>query len=91
MRLSRVSKGLRLFFAHGNVGDKTVESLKPYLNAGDVIVDGANELYLNTQRRQQICKPLKVHYVGTECQEAINQLVTVLHFHPVRVMKAWIS
>ena len=50
---------------HGDVGDKTVESLKPYLKAGDVIVDGANEFYLNTQRRQEVCRPLKVHYIGT--------------------------
>ncbi|KAL9108412.1 MAG: hypothetical protein Q9187_008301, partial [Circinaria calcarea] len=50
---------------HGIVGDKTVESLKPYLKAGDVIVDGANEFYRSTERRQEVCRPLKVHYIGT--------------------------
>lgn len=37
---------------HGNVGDKVLEGLLPYLTSGDIILDAANENYENTQRRQ---------------------------------------
>lgn len=37
---------------HGNVGDKVVDGLHPYLSKGDVIIDASNENWENTQRRQ---------------------------------------
>ncbi|MCJ1233872.1 hypothetical protein MMC14_001830, partial [Varicellaria rhodocarpa] len=46
------------------VGDKTVENVRPYLEAGDIFLDASNENWLNTERRQAICNPLKVHYIG---------------------------
>ena len=49
---------------HGDAGDKTVENLRPFLEAGDIIVDASNENWLNTQRRQAVCDPLRVHYIG---------------------------
>ena len=49
---------------HGEVGDKTVESLHPFLQAGDVIMDASNEHYQNTERRQKILGPDGIHYVG---------------------------
>ncbi|MCJ1247645.1 hypothetical protein MMC30_004860 [Trapelia coarctata] len=33
---------------HGNVGDKTVDSLLPYLKEGDIILDASNEHYQST-------------------------------------------
>ena len=49
---------------HGIVEDKTVENLRPHLEAGDIILDASNENWLNTERRQAICTPLNVHYIG---------------------------
>ena len=49
---------------HGTVGDSTVESLHPYLQAGDVILDASNEYYENTERRQKILGPDGIHYIG---------------------------
>ena len=57
----------RIFFfslPHGTVGDKTVENLKPYLQKGDIIVDASNEHYASTERRQKVCDPLGVHFIG---------------------------
>lgn len=49
---------------HGNVGDKTVEGLKPYLESGDVIMDASNEYWLNTERRQKKLQETGIHYIG---------------------------
>ncbi|KPI37561.1 6-phosphogluconate dehydrogenase, decarboxylating [Cyphellophora attinorum] len=49
---------------HGTVGDKTVDSLMPYLQKGDVILDCSNELWQNTERRQSKLDPKGIHYVG---------------------------
>lgn len=49
---------------HGDVGDKTVDGLEPYLNKGDVIIDCSNEHWQNTERRQKRLDPKGIHYVG---------------------------
>ena len=57
----------KIFFfslPHGNIGDKTVESLKPYLQKDDIILDASNEHYASTERRQKVCDPLGVHFIG---------------------------
>ncbi len=44
--------------------DSVIEQLTPYLNKGDVIIDGGNSLFTDTQRR---CKDLEgrgIHFVG---------------------------
>ncbi|MCJ1402196.1 hypothetical protein MMC11_005416 [Xylographa trunciseda] len=50
---------------HGSVGDKTVESLKPFLKSGDFIFDASNEYYASTERRQKVCEPLGVNFIGS--------------------------
>lgn len=49
---------------HGTVGDGIVESLHPYLEKGDIIIDGSNEHWENTQRRQAKMLNRGVSYVG---------------------------
>lgn len=49
---------------HGDVGDKTVDGLEPFLKKGDVILDASNERWTNTERRQERLRPAGVHYVG---------------------------
>ncbi|EXJ68261.1 uncharacterized protein A1O5_08876 [Cladophialophora psammophila CBS 110553] len=49
---------------HGPVGDKTVESLRPYLKTGDIILDCSNEDWRNTERRQKALDPDGIHYIG---------------------------
>lgn len=57
----------KIFFfslPHGSVGDKTVDSLLPYLEKGDIILDASNEHYQSTERRQTKLDPHGVHFIG---------------------------
>ncbi|KEF59575.1 uncharacterized protein A1O9_04420 [Exophiala aquamarina CBS 119918] len=49
---------------HGDIGDKTVEGLRPSLEPGDIIMDASNEHWLNTERRQGLLEPSGIHYIG---------------------------
>ncbi|KAL9599739.1 MAG: hypothetical protein Q9219_003622 [cf. Caloplaca sp. 3 TL-2023] len=49
---------------HGTVGDGVVDSLHPYLDKGDIIIDASNENWQNTQRRQGNLVPQGVYYIG---------------------------
>ena len=49
---------------HGTVGDSIVEQLHPYLKIGDIIIDGSNEHWDNTQRRQAKAALRGVGYIG---------------------------
>ena len=53
-----------LSIPHGTVGDGVVDSLNPYMSQGDIIIDGANEHFLNTQRRQGKTLTRGVLYIG---------------------------
>ena len=41
-----------------------MDSLKPYLKKGDIILDCSNELWTNTERRQKKLDPEGIHYIG---------------------------
>jgi len=45
--------------------DATIESLKPYLEEGDILVDGGNTLYEDTIRRNQQLDETGIHFIGT--------------------------
>ncbi|KAF2168464.1 hypothetical protein M409DRAFT_65435 [Zasmidium cellare ATCC 36951] len=49
---------------HGTVGDSVLEGLLPYLTMGDIIIDAANEMWENTERRQGKCATKGIRYVG---------------------------
>ncbi|KZT57776.1 6-phosphogluconate dehydrogenase C-terminal domain-like protein [Calocera cornea HHB12733] len=54
-----------LSLPHGETIDKVLRELAPYLDAGDVLMDGANEWWENTQRRQEwLMKEKGVHLIG---------------------------
>lgn len=44
--------------------DATIDKLLEYLEEGDAIIDGGNEWYENTERRQQKCLEKGVRYMG---------------------------
>lgn len=48
----------------GSAIDTVLESLLPLLNEGDVIVDGSNSHYSDTERRQLWCQALNIGFVG---------------------------
>ena len=47
--------------------DETIAELLPYLEAGDILIDGGNSYYVDDIRRAKELAPRKIHYldVGT--------------------------
>jgi len=43
--------------------DQTIADLVPYLDAGDILIDGGNSYYIDDIRRANELKPRQVHYV----------------------------
>ena len=66
--ISLPSPGHRLLvfsITHGEPADQVLDSLRPHLAKGDIILDGGNEWYENTERRQsQLKREQKVDYIG---------------------------
>jgi len=47
------------------VVDKTIDSLLPYLEKGDIIIDGGNSLFTDSNRRTKELGEKGFHYIGT--------------------------
>jgi len=48
----------------GAAVDAVIEQLIPLLSQGDIIIDGGNSLYSDTERRDAWLSPLGLHFVG---------------------------
>src|SRR3954454_2157137 len=48
----------------GEVVDQTIASLRPLLEPDDVLVDGGNEFWRETERRAKALGDAKIHYFG---------------------------
>ena len=44
--------------------DATIERLKPLLDAGDIVIDGGNSYYKDTQRRERELKAAGLNFIG---------------------------
>jgi 6-phosphogluconate dehydrogenase len=44
--------------------DGTIASLRPFLEEGDLLIDGGNEFYTNTERRTQELAAVKLRFMG---------------------------
>jgi 6-phosphogluconate dehydrogenase len=49
----------------GEATDKTIESLKPYLDKGDILIDGGNTFFLDTIRRNRELSAQGFNFIGT--------------------------
>lgn len=49
----------------GPATDATIESLQPYLEEGDILIDGGNTLYEDTMRRNKMLDETGIHFIGT--------------------------
>ena len=45
------------------VVDKTISDLLPYLDKGDILIDGGNSYYVDDIRRAKELSPREIHYV----------------------------
>lgn len=61
--LSRPRKILMMVKA-GNPVDETIASMIDKLDAGDILIDGGNSLYTDTQRRCDELASKHIHYIG---------------------------
>ncbi|KKK33270.1 6-phosphogluconate dehydrogenase [Mesobacillus campisalis] len=56
---------IMLMVKAGGPTDATIEQLKPHLEKGDILIDGGNTLYTDTQRRNKELSELGFHFIGT--------------------------
>lgn len=49
----------------GEATDKTIDSLKPYLDKGDILIDGGNTFFLDTIRRNRELSAEGFNFIGT--------------------------
>ena len=49
----------------GEATDKTIEALKPYLDKGDILIDGGNTLFTDTIRRNKELSAEGFNFIGT--------------------------
>lgn len=56
---------IMLMVKAGAATDATIESLKPYLDKGDILIDGGNTLYDDTIRRNKELDETGIHFIGT--------------------------
>lgn len=55
---------IMLMVKAGEAVDQTIEQLLPYLEPGDIIIDGGNSLYTDTARRVEYVESKGILYVG---------------------------
>jgi 6-phosphogluconate dehydrogenase len=55
---------LLLSITHGHPTDEVLAAISDRLTKGDIILDGGNEWYLDTERRQRQMNELAVHFIG---------------------------
>ncbi|WP_071460054.1 NADP-dependent phosphogluconate dehydrogenase [Bacillus massilinigeriensis] len=56
---------IMLMVKAGGPTDATIEQLKPYLEKGDILIDGGNTFFADTQRRNRELSELGFHFIGT--------------------------
>lgn len=49
----------------GKAVDDTIQQLLPYLDQGDILIDGGNSFYEDTIRRNQELESKGIHFIGT--------------------------
>ncbi|PYS83027.1 MAG: phosphogluconate dehydrogenase (NADP(+)-dependent, decarboxylating) [Acidobacteria bacterium] len=49
----------------GDPVDWTVEQIKPYLDKGDIIIDGGNSYFMDTERREKQLKAEGLNFIGS--------------------------
>lgn len=56
---------IMLMIQAGAAVDKSIESILPYLDEGDIIIDGGNSFYQDTERRVKVLKEKGIRYIGS--------------------------
>ncbi|SDK00085.1 NADP-dependent phosphogluconate dehydrogenase [Sediminibacillus albus] len=56
---------IMLMVKAGAATDATIESLKPHLDEGDILIDGGNTFFKDTMRRNKELAESGLHFIGT--------------------------
>jgi 6-phosphogluconate dehydrogenase len=62
--LERPRKAILLVKA-GDPVDWTVDQIKPFMEAGDIIIDGGNSYFMDTERREKALKAEGLNFIGS--------------------------
>src|SRR5438874_1215728 len=49
----------------GSPVDETIEKIRPHLESGDILIDGGNSWFKDTQERTKKLEPTGIHFVGS--------------------------
>jgi 6-phosphogluconate dehydrogenase len=58
------SRAILIMVQAGRPVDDVIEELLPYLEADDIVIDGGNSLFTDTDRRSTSLKEKKVRFIG---------------------------
>ena len=58
-------KRVILMVKAGPAVDGLIDQIKPYLSKGDILIDGGNSFFRDTERRHKALSPEGIHYMGT--------------------------
>ncbi|GGA66238.1 6-phosphogluconate dehydrogenase, decarboxylating [Edaphobacter acidisoli] len=61
----KTPRRVMLMVKAGDVVDQTIEHVLPYLEKGDILIDGGNSLYTDTNRRTKALAEKGILFVGT--------------------------
>lgn len=60
----KTPRRIMLMVKAGPAVDETIEHLLPFLDQGDIIIDGGNSLFTDTQRRVDFLSAQGLHFIG---------------------------
>src|ERR1700709_736286 len=63
--LLKTPRRVMIMVKAGNVVDQTIEHVLPYLEKGDILIDGGNSLFTDTNRRTKALAEKGILFIGT--------------------------
>jgi 6-phosphogluconate dehydrogenase len=63
-QMLEVPRKILLMVNAGGVTDKAIDSILPYLEPGDILIDGGNTYFQDTRRRNERLKEKGIHFIG---------------------------
>ena len=63
--LLKTPRKIMMMVKAGPPVDAVIEQLKPHLEPGDIIIDGGNSFFGDTERREKDLAALGIHFIGT--------------------------
>src|ERR1700692_704590 len=63
--LLKLPRRIMMMVKAGKVVDETIEQIVPHLEKGDIVIDGGNSLYTDTDRRTKDLAAKGILFVGT--------------------------